>query len=234
MKVIDAMTKDVVTISPDDSLESAIDVFSKNRISGAPVTGVGGKLVGVLSESDIIKGIGIKNILSFNKNEVKKIKKTVEELDIFVGRIMNRIVHSIKEDESLVEAVKTMNAYDINRLPVVDKKGNLTGILTRGDVIRAIARQEAAKQEVAKHEAVKKEVKLEKSFNVKEVKSLETDVDRFLKIIEEKGSITIENVAKLLNVPEERVEEWGKIFEEHKLVKLEYPPLGKPVLKKMK
>jgi len=60
---------------------------------------------------------------------------------------------------------------------------------------------------------------------------LETDVDRLLNLIKEKGEISISEAAKKFGVEEGKIEEWGKILEEHKLIKMHYPPIGNPLLK---
>ncbi|HKZ45503.1 MAG TPA: CBS domain-containing protein [archaeon] len=213
MKVKDAMTRSVMTFSPEDSLDSAIDIFSGKEISGAPVV-KNGKIVGILSQSDILKRIGLKDLISLKVspekiNDIKGLK---------IGDVMSRTIYFAKEEDDVALAIKIMNEKDINRLPVVDEKGSLIGILTRGDVLRVFAK------------SLGSWVLLEK----KEPIILETDIDKLLKIIEEKGSITTDALAGLLNVSEEKVEEWGRILEEHHLIKLEYPPFGKPKLKVVK
>jgi len=211
MKIKDAMTKNVITISPENSLEEAIDIFSENNISGAPVV-ENRKIVGVLSDSDILKKIGLKDLFSLKPGDVEKIKKMISGN---VKDIMKKSVFSINEDGDVSKAIKIMNEKDVNRLPVVDKKGNLVGILTRGDVVRVFSK------------SLGSWLLLEKKAPI----ILETDVDKLLKIIEEKGTVTTEELAKILKVEEEKVEEWGRILEEHGLIKMEYPPLGKPLLK---
>ncbi len=59
---------------------------------------------------------------------------------------------------------------------------------------------------------------------------VETDVDKLYEIVREKGIIKVKEAAKLLGIDTEQVEEWGRILEEHKLVRLRYPPVGEPVL----
>ena len=59
---------------------------------------------------------------------------------------------------------------------------------------------------------------------------VETDVDKLYEIVREKGIIKVKDTAKLLGIDTDQVEEWGRILEEHKLVRLRYPPVGEPVL----
>lgn len=59
---------------------------------------------------------------------------------------------------------------------------------------------------------------------------LETDVDKLYELARDKGIIKVRDAAKMLKIEIDQVEEWGRILEEHKLVRLRYPPVGEPVL----
>ena len=63
---------------------------------------------------------------------------------------------------------------------------------------------------------------------VKEV--LETDVDKLYNLTRDKGILKVKDAAKSLGIDNEQVEEWARILEEHKLVRLRYPPVGDPVI----
>jgi len=213
MKVKDAMTRDVLTISPEDSLDKAVDVFSGRNISGAPVL-KNGKIVGILSESDILRKIGLKDLVSLKISDEK-----IKELqNLKVGDVMSTTIHHAKEEDDVAVAIKIMNEKDINRLPILNEKGDLVGIITRADLMRVFSK------------SLGSWVLLEH----KEPIILETDIDKLLKIIGEKGSISIEELAQMLKTNEEKVEEWGRLLEEHGLIKMEYPPIGKPRLKAVK
>ncbi|RLG57040.1 MAG: hypothetical protein DRN95_06025 [Candidatus Hydrothermarchaeota archaeon] len=64
------------------------------------------------------------------------------------------------------------------------------------------------------------------------IDSLQTDIDRLLSIIEERGSVNISDLSKELNVGVEKIEEWAKVLEERGLIEIEYPIIGLPRLKK--
>jgi len=215
MKVKDAMTKSVITVSPEDPLEKIIDTLSEGNISGTPVV-EGRKLVGVISESDILRKIGLKKLVLPESGDTKKIKKKIAAFN--AEKIMKKNAYFVKEDDDIEKAIKLMNQKDVNRLPVLDAKDELVGILTRGDVIRVFSKSLGVSLLTEKKEPI----------------ILETDIDKVLKIIGEKGSIRIDELAKNLNVSEEKIEEWIEILEEHNLVTLEYPPFGKPFVKIIK
>src|SRR3989337_160610 len=103
MKVKDAMTRSVMTFSPEDSLDSAIDIFSGKEISGAPVV-KNGKIVGILSQSDILKRIGLKDLISLKVspekiNDIKGLK---------IGDVMSRTIYFAKEEDDVALAIKIM------------------------------------------------------------------------------------------------------------------------------
>lgn len=214
MKVKDAMIRNVVTISANEPLDKAIDLLSEKDVSGVPVV-KDEAVVGILSESDILRKIGLKDLISIGIGDVEKIKRIQS---LHVKDVMNNKVYFVKEDDDIAVAIKIMNVEDVNRLPVVNKKTKLVGILTRGDVIRVFAKSLG-------------------SWLLLEKKSplvLETDVDRLLKIIEKNESVSVDDLAKILKVSEAKIEEWGRLLEEHGLVRMEYPAFGKPILKTVK
>ncbi|MCX6817928.1 MAG: hypothetical protein NTU57_03645 [Candidatus Aenigmarchaeota archaeon] len=121
---------------------------------------------------------------------------------------------------------------------------------TKGEDRKGDLKKEGQKQEKpAKRLPVKKETSPkktkpaendeldedEKQDTVKKKKGeikdhLETDVDKLYELTRDKGIIKINEAAKLLKIDIDQIEEWGRILEEHKLVRLRYPPVGEPVL----
>jgi len=156
MKVKDVMTKEVVTISPEDTLLEASLKMSQKRISGAPVVNEDNLLLGMLSEADILGSIKttVKTMqliypslsslgVSFKENvsekEAIEAYRDVEKMK--VSEIMTKDVYTIDPDEELRNAIKKMVNNRINRLPVIDANEKLVGIITRGDILRGIAEE---------------------------------------------------------------------------------------------
>lgn len=153
-KIKDVMTKDVTTFSPDASVYDCAKILRENRISGAPVVDDDGGVVGILSETDIIKIIESKDI---NINLILPSPLDVLELPVRMKLGLDDVIKSAKKaassraedvmtkkvmtilpEEDISGATKIMAERNINRLPVIDEKGKLVGIVTRGDVIGAI------------------------------------------------------------------------------------------------
>jgi CBS domain-containing protein len=111
----DIMTRDVITVTPTMSVKALAMTLIKNQISGAPVADKNGKIVGVVSESDIV---------------AKKGKQ--------VSAIMNKKVISVGEETSVEEIARTMTTHHIKRLPVMSAS-KVVGIVSRADIVSAIA-----------------------------------------------------------------------------------------------
>lgn len=152
-KVRDFMNPEVISFSPDDSIFKVAKVFSEKNISGAPVVEKG-KVVGIISISDIVKFFGMKLanteisqipslsllLLNFIKTgkEFLEFKKEMERISkTKIKHVMSKKVISIDPDASLVEAACLMEKHDVNRLPVIEND-KLVGIIARADLIKAL------------------------------------------------------------------------------------------------
>jgi len=113
------MKKGVIRVSPETTMTELKEVLRVNRISGVPVM-EGERLVGVISIEDLIKALVEGDV----EAPVRK-------------RMTTRLI-TVRENESVVEAVKRFTQYKVGRLLVVDEQGRLTGILTGGDITRGL------------------------------------------------------------------------------------------------
>jgi len=140
----DLMTTDVVTVTPSTPLKEAAELLAGRRISGVPVVEPDDRVVGVLSEADVLvqergaprSGRGLLSLV-FDPDAVWREKlgaRTVAEAmttpAICIGP--NRPVHA---------AAERMLEDGVNRLPVVED-GRLLGIVTRADLVRAFIRSD--------------------------------------------------------------------------------------------
>ena len=130
MLLKDIMTKDVLTLSPNDSLEKAAELFVEHGISGAPVIDAFNNVIGMLTEGDLFDGAIPVNL--------KKIQNEVEERGATtVAQLMTQDVVSLHEYDPVSEAADYMIEKNINRVPVINDEGQLLGIVTRHDIVRA-------------------------------------------------------------------------------------------------
>lgn len=129
IRIKDIMIKDVVYTYPDDGVVKAFETLLKYKISCLPVVDEDKKLIGIITTTDI----GYNLILD---------KYT---LDTKVSDVMTKDVISITPDSTIMDAIKKMDEYGckgeiINQLPVVDEDNNLIGIVSDGDIIRALSK----------------------------------------------------------------------------------------------
>jgi CBS domain-containing protein len=118
MQAKDIMTRDIITVSPNMTIKNLATTLIKNQISGAPVAGKNGKIVGVVSEADIV---------------AKKGKD--------VKAIMSKKIISVGEETTVEEIAQLMTTHRIKRVPVM-RDNAVVGIVSRADVVSAIARGE--------------------------------------------------------------------------------------------
>lgn len=154
MKVKDVMTSAVVTCSPEDSISDVAKLMKEYSVSGIPVV-EGGKLVGLVSESDLLKLLkvpaGGRNLWLPSPFEIielpirgmlewEKLREFLDGLEMKkAGDVMVKKVYSVSPEDTIETAADIMVRHRINRLPVVDA-GRLVGIVAREDIVRGIAK----------------------------------------------------------------------------------------------
>jgi CBS domain-containing membrane protein len=143
MPVRDVMTKDVVTASRDMSIQEAARLLSENRISGMPVVDGDKRVIGVISEADILFLTGIntehkfKDILRRLLGEPMPARKVGEKVE----DIMSIPPITALADDDVRQVAAVLDERRIKRLPVVDENGKIIGIISRADIVRALAKK---------------------------------------------------------------------------------------------
>jgi CBS domain-containing protein len=145
VKIKELMQTDVITVTPSTSLKDAAALLVQHRISGLPVCDADGRVVGVLSEADILVKEGGPSardgllgwILGGDLPEA-----TAKLRARTVGEAMTAPAVTIAPHRLVASAAREMVERNVNRLPVVDLHGNLVGIVTRADLVRAFVRSD--------------------------------------------------------------------------------------------
>lgn len=146
--VADAMSHEPIVVRPETPLQEAIQILAERRISGLPVVTDAGELVGIISETDLMwQETGVTppayimflDTAIFLKNPVQHERDLHKALGQTVGEVMSRDPLTTSPDKPLREAAQIMHDRSVHRLPVVDVAGKVIGILTRGDIVRAMA-----------------------------------------------------------------------------------------------
>jgi CBS domain-containing protein len=149
--VADVMSRDPVTAQPDTPLTEVIRILAERRISGLPVVEQTGKLVGVISETDLMwresgvtppPYIMLLDSVIYLENPGRYERELHKSLGQTVGEVMTRHPVTIHPDKTLREAAQLMHEHSVQRLPVLNSEDQVVGILTRGDIVRAMAAEQ--------------------------------------------------------------------------------------------
>jgi len=147
----DIMRSDVITIGPDATVRELADLLAEHAISGVPVVDGKGALVGVVTEGDVIMQdaeLHFPHYVQFLDSVIylESVRKFEERFRKTFGNkvadVMSTEVVSVGPDATIHEVTTLMADNDVNRLPVIDE-GRIVGIITRGDIVRALAQRGA-------------------------------------------------------------------------------------------
>jgi CBS domain-containing protein len=111
---------DVVTIEPNASIAAAAELLAKKRIGAIVILGVDRRIVGILSERDIVRAIAERGAYALSEP---------------VSVVMTRSVSTCTEAEMVISVMERMSAGKFRHMPVVDQ-GRLVGVVSIGDVVK--------------------------------------------------------------------------------------------------
>jgi CBS domain-containing protein len=141
------MVTDVLTFSPDEKVSEAMPRLVEREVDAGPVVDAQGKVVGMLSASDLIvreSKLHLPTVITLLgatiewPSEKKKFDEDLEKkLGATVEEVMDDEPVTIGEGDTIETAATSMHEHDVSRLPVV-RDGQLVGIIARGDILRAI------------------------------------------------------------------------------------------------
>jgi CBS domain-containing protein len=146
--VADVMSHDPIVVRSETSLNEAIKILAERRISGLPVVDDKGKLVGIISETDLMwqeTGVTPPAYIMFLDSIIYLQNPATYERDLHkvlgqtVGEVMSKDPITISPEKTLTQAARVMHDKKVHRLPVLNESGQVIGILTRGDIVRAMA-----------------------------------------------------------------------------------------------
>jgi CBS domain-containing protein len=129
LRVADLMTIDPVVISVDASIEDAEELLRHNRITGLPVVDLGGRLVGVISQTDLLY-LAVPAIQAIIRHRERGIR---------VGEVMSSPPVTIDGSATVRDAARRMDDERLHRLVAVDDHGRPTGVITAMDFVALAA-----------------------------------------------------------------------------------------------
>lgn len=145
MHVRDIMTSPVVTVAPDTPLKTVAELLVEHRISAVPVVDSTGALVGIISEGDLIHRQETRTqrrhswwLNLFGSDELRALE-FVKSHGRFAREVMSRHVLTVDAWATLSALARLFDKGGVKRLPVM-ADGKLAGIVSRLDLVRALAR----------------------------------------------------------------------------------------------
>lgn len=150
MNVEEIMTKNIVSIKRNNTIDEIARVMVENKVSGLPVLSDGGYLIGIVTEGDLLRRemtprlpefinilgavIYYHGVERYNEDFKKILAKTAVD-------IMTDDVITVKEGTDVGEVAKIMLDNNIKQIPVVDGS-KLIGLITRADIVKLLLKQE--------------------------------------------------------------------------------------------
>lgn len=147
MFVRDVMVSNVRTVKKDDSIRAVAATICTNKISGLPVVDEENRLLGIISEKDILNAL-LPSYHDFLEDPVRArdflaMENSYREvLSRSVGSLMTKRVFSVSPDELVMQAASKMALHHFRRIPVVEEGDLLVGIVSLGDIHKAIFKRE--------------------------------------------------------------------------------------------
>ena len=143
----DIMTTDVIVANKNDIIANVANLLIREKIGGLPVVDEENKVVGIISETDIMKKEShvespkMSNFLQgiIFLDDMKRFEEELRAIAAYkVEDLMSKDIVTVKEDDTFDYVANIMINKSINRVPVVDKDNRLKGIICRYDIIKAM------------------------------------------------------------------------------------------------
>lgn len=149
MKASEIMTPAVVTVTPSTPVQEVARIMTEKHVSGVPVVSNDGSLIGIVSQSDLLHRAELgterkrKAWLRFFQDRDRQAAEFVKAHGQTAGSVMSRTVVSVSDKADVGEVASVLDANNIKRVPVI-RDGKLIGIISRGDLVRALSQRPSA------------------------------------------------------------------------------------------
>jgi len=138
--VRDVMTRRVVSVREDASFKEMADMLRRTRISAFPVIDKSNRVIGVVSEADLLVKEAVQATGTSIVAALRHIREEDKAQGVTAGDLMTRPAITISPDAPVPEAARIMYDRRVKRLPVVNAAGHLLGIVSRTDVLAVFNR----------------------------------------------------------------------------------------------
>ncbi|MET0424269.1 MAG: CBS domain-containing protein [Actinoplanes sp.] len=135
MRVRDVMSRPVHTVRPDDRVESAAALMTSRAVTALPVVGADGVLAGMVSEGDLLWH----RVLPDRTAHLLPVAAPGAR-PVTVAEVMTTGPRTVAAADDLAEVAEAMLRWDVRSMPVLDEDGEVVGIVSRRDILRAMVR----------------------------------------------------------------------------------------------
>ncbi|MDK2840048.1 MAG: hypothetical protein PWQ83_1627 [Thermosipho sp. (in: thermotogales)] len=147
MKVKDFYIRDITAVLEDESVSRVLKILSRQQVTGVPVMDEDYKVVGFISENDIIRAalpsyFSLLQTASFIPDLNQFVRNLKKISNRAVSEIMTKPAITIKESTPLLHAADLMIRHSLKILPVVDEDDKLLGVITRMKILEAVSRED--------------------------------------------------------------------------------------------
>ncbi|MET9539354.1 CBS domain-containing protein [Streptomyces sp. NPDC006553] len=153
--VFEVMTHDVVTAAPETPFKEIARLFADHDVSAVPVVGADRRLLGVVSEADLLRSTAELPDLEGRWAGVRLLSQERGMPDAEkAAQLMTSPTVTAQANWNLVETARTMQRKAVKRLPVTDETGRLVGIISRSDLLRPFLRSDTAIRDEIEHDVL--------------------------------------------------------------------------------
>jgi CBS-domain-containing membrane protein len=140
MLVRELMTPLPITVRRDTPIKQALKLLLDHHITALPVVSSAGRLCGMVSEVDLMR----ERVLEDPRAHELPLDQESLEPPAYVEEVMTPTSAAVREDDEAAKAVRLMTDLSLKSLPVLGRDEELVGMVSRSDVVRALARDDAA------------------------------------------------------------------------------------------
>lgn len=152
--VSDVMTRTVVALGRDAAFKEIVRTMEQWKVSALPVLAGDGRVIGVVSEADLLPKEEFRDSDPTRSEQLRRLNDLGKAGALTAGDLMSTPAVSVHADATISRAARVMAARRVKRLPVIDAEGMLTGIVSRGDLLKVFLRPDEEIEEEVRREVV--------------------------------------------------------------------------------
>ncbi|QHC23001.1 CBS domain-containing protein [Streptomyces sp. GS7] len=140
--VSDVMTRTVVAVGQEARFKEIVETMEQWQVSALPVLAGEGRVIGVVSEADLLPKEEFRDAAPDRMEQRQRLADLRKAGGLTAGELMSTPALTVRADETIAQAARTMARKSVKRLPVVDSHGMLQGVVSRADLLKVFLRSD--------------------------------------------------------------------------------------------